>query len=133
VTRRNARHDFPLDTGGNAGLGFLSATAENERVTTFQSDYLLARKCPLDHEAFYLRLRQPLGRSRQPDKNALAMSATELDDVRIDQCIIDQNIASFQELIGLDGQQLRRARTCANEKNFASVFHYLSKLRIRID
>src|SRR3954469_13022643 len=90
--RRDRRHDFERHAGGHEGLGFLAATAEDERVATLEPHDALAAAGELDQEGVDGLLLHRWLPGLLPDVVQLGVRRSFGDETGGDQAVVHDRI-----------------------------------------
>src|SRR5262249_25134336 len=98
-TCRDAGHDTEGDLGLDQVLAFLAAAAEHEWIATLETEHPLALMCELDQAKRNIAL---LGRRLAAALAGIfefGAGAYPVEDVRIDEGVIDDDVARLQSVI----------------------------------
>ncbi len=120
--RRDARHDLEVDAGAGERERFLATASEDERVAALQAHHPPAVEAELDQQGIDQLLRD--GRAGAlADVDQLGLGVRQGEDARADERVVDDDLGLLQPSQATDRQQLRIARSGADERDEAASRH----------
>src|SRR6266487_2384019 len=91
--RTNAGHYFKRDAGGMKRLGFLAAASKEKRVATLEPNDAPSSLCVIDEQTIDLVLRSLPASADFADVSALGGQRNEGKQFRVDEIVVDHDIA----------------------------------------
>jgi len=115
----HAGNHVPRDAGGGQELRLFPAASKQKWIAALQPDHSLAVARTLDQQCVDLVLLPGNAPATLADEDAVAEVRRELQDIGIDQRVVDNGVAGFEQFFGTQRQQAGIARTRADQKDFA--------------
>jgi hypothetical protein len=103
-TGRNSGYYFPFDSRFHQGFGLFAPSAENERITAFQSGYSLTRASPLDQQVVDLVLWNRRHTCLLTNVDQLGSGPGVSEYHRVNKVVIDNDVASPYCISAADSQ-----------------------------
>ncbi len=103
----DAGHDLERHTGRRQRLGLLAATPEHERVATLEPDDGAPGTPVLDEERVDVGLLDLGPAGRLPDVDALGVGRRELQQRRVHEPVVDDDVGAAEHLGAAHGEQSR--------------------------
>ena len=119
--RTDARHDLERDACVSERLGFLAATAEDERIAALESHDQLALAAEFDEQCRDHLLGDRPARSLA-DVDALGRLRNERQYPVAHERIVDHDVGGREEPHRLDRQEVRIPRTCPHQRHLSNLF-----------
>ncbi len=115
--RGNSRHHRIGDAGLAQRFDFLAAAAEHERISALEAHRALPGLRRLDQQFVDRGLADAGLSDAAPHRHARGIAARAIENFGRDQFIVKNNVGVLQRAQRLDGQQIRIARTCADQRH----------------
>ena len=118
---RDPRYDLHRNAGGTAGGKLLGGAAEHHGIAALEAHHTLAVARQTHHQAIDVVLPAGGTAAGLADQHAPRLAPRQLEDLRADQPVVEDDVGRLQGAERLEGEQLRIARPGADEGDRSAI------------